>query len=153
MVMAGAYVAVTGLVGMPALLRRGACTRSPPTGPSTPSSTPAPSRPAIDAAPHACRPGVDARCRMAGADEHGVTRGTVVIDVDACKGCDLCIDACPPGVLVMTTDDGQQRAGYRFPLLSEGCTGCAACSAICPDFVFQVYKYDTPLVVEAAEAR
>jgi 2-oxoglutarate ferredoxin oxidoreductase subunit delta len=25
-----------------------------------------------------------------------VTRGTVVIDVDACKGCDLCIDACPP---------------------------------------------------------
>ncbi len=44
----------------------------------------------------------------------------------------------------MTTETVNAR-GYRFPLLLEGCTGCAACSAICPDFVFQVYKYDTPL--------
>jgi 2-oxoglutarate ferredoxin oxidoreductase subunit delta len=35
--------------------------------------------------------------------------------------------------------------GYRFPLLRPGCTGCKACSQICPDFVFQVFKYDTPL--------
>jgi 2-oxoglutarate ferredoxin oxidoreductase subunit delta len=76
-----------------------------------------------------------------------LTRGTVVIDTEACKGCDLCIDACPPEVLVMTTQTVNAR-GYRFPLLLEGCTGCAACSAVCPDFVFQVYKYDTPLVVE-----
>jgi 2-oxoglutarate ferredoxin oxidoreductase subunit delta len=76
-----------------------------------------------------------------------VTRGTVVIDTEACKGCDLCIDACPPEVLVMTTETVNAR-GYRFPLLLEGCTGCAACSAVCPDFVFQVYKYETPLDVE-----
>jgi 2-oxoglutarate ferredoxin oxidoreductase subunit delta len=75
-----------------------------------------------------------------------VTRGTVVIDVDACKGCDLCIDACPPGVLVMTKDTVNGR-GYRFPLLTEGCTGCGACAQVCPDFVFQVYKYETPLTV------
>jgi 2-oxoglutarate ferredoxin oxidoreductase subunit delta len=74
-----------------------------------------------------------------------LTRGTVVIDTEACKGCDLCIDACPPGVLTMTTETVNTR-GYRFPLLLEGCTGCAACSQICPDFVFQVYKYDTPFV-------
>ena len=72
-----------------------------------------------------------------------LTRGTVVIDVDACKGCELCIDACPPGVLVMTTHDVNAR-GYRYPLLVAGCTGCRACSQICPDFVFQVYKYDDP---------
>jgi len=35
--------------------------------------------------------------------------------------------------------------GYRFPVLAPGCTGCKACSQICPDFVFQVYKYETPL--------
>jgi 2-oxoglutarate ferredoxin oxidoreductase subunit delta len=34
--------------------------------------------------------------------------------------------------------------GYRYPLLHPGCTGCKACSQICPDFVFQVYKYETP---------
>ena len=71
-------------------------------------------------------------------------RGTVVIDVEACKGCDLCIDACPPRVLEMT-DHEVSRRGYRYPRLLTGCTGCRACAQICPDFVFQVYKYDTPL--------
>jgi 2-oxoglutarate ferredoxin oxidoreductase subunit delta len=77
-----------------------------------------------------------------------LTRGTVVIDVDACKGCDLCIGACPPGVLVMTSHEVNAR-GYRFPLLLAGCTGCRACSQICPDFVFQVYKYETPIHLPA----
>ena len=74
-----------------------------------------------------------------------LTRGTVVIDVEACKGCELCIDACPPRVLEMGQDVNAR--GYLYPLLSPGCTGCKACSQICPDFVFQVYKYDTPLHV------
>ena len=71
-----------------------------------------------------------------------LTRGTVVIDVEACKGCDLCIDACPPGVLAMTTT---RRQHPRVPLpacCSPGCTGCRRAAQICPDFVFQVYKYD-----------
>ena len=71
-------------------------------------------------------------------------RGTVVIDVDACKGCRLCIDACPPGVLVMTEEQVNSR-GYRFPQLLAGCTGCRACAQVCPDFCFQVYKYETPV--------
>ena len=71
-------------------------------------------------------------------------RGTVVIDAGACKGCDLCIDACPPRVLEMTTHEVNIK-GYRYPRLLPGCTGCQACAQICPDFVFQVYKYDTPL--------
>lgn len=78
-----------------------------------------------------------------------LTRGTVVIDVEACKGCDLCIDACPPGVLVMTTE-GVNSRGYRYPVLAPGCTGCRACAQICPDFVFQVYRYDRP--IELADA-
>lgn len=71
-------------------------------------------------------------------------RGTVVIDVDACKGCVLCIDACPPRVLVMTEHEINPR-GHRYPLLLAGCTGCRACAQICPDFCFQVYKYDPPI--------
>ena len=71
-------------------------------------------------------------------------RGTVVINVEACKGCDLCIDACPVNVLFMTSHEVNAR-GYRYPKLLAGCTGCKACSQICPDFVFQVYKYDRPL--------
>jgi 2-oxoglutarate ferredoxin oxidoreductase subunit delta len=72
------------------------------------------------------------------------TTGTVVIDVEACKGCDLCIDACPRDVLVMTTHEVNTR-GYRYPQLLPGCIACKACAQICPDFVFQVYRYDEPV--------
>jgi 2-oxoglutarate ferredoxin oxidoreductase subunit delta len=69
------------------------------------------------------------------------SRGTLVIDVEACKGCDLCIDACPPRVLEMTTTDVNDR-GHRYPQLLPGCIACLACVRICPDFVFQVYRYE-----------
>jgi len=78
-----------------------------------------------------------------------LTRGTVTIDVEACKGCDLCIPACPPRVLVMSED--LNALGYRYPRLLPGCTGCQACAQVCPDFVFAVYKYDRPLKVETSE--
>ena len=53
------------------------------------------------------------------------SRGTVTIDVEHCKGCDLCIPACPPGVLAMST--AVNHMGFRYPELYPGCTGCAAC--------------------------
>ena len=64
--------------------------------------------------------------------------GTVTIDVDVCKGCELCIGACPPGVLSMSQP--VNRLGYRYPELALGCTGCAACQLFCPDFVFEVFR-------------
>ena len=78
------------------------------------------------------------------ADGTVLTRGTVVIDVEMCKGCDLCVDACKPAVLRMT-DDRLNARGYRYPELLAGCTACQACTQICPDFVFQVWRFDTPI--------
>jgi 2-oxoglutarate ferredoxin oxidoreductase subunit delta len=72
-------------------------------------------------------------------------RGTVTIDVEACKGCALCVPACPPRVLSMA--QARNRAGYHYPVLSDGCTGCAACLLICPDFVFEVYRAPRPVGV------
>lgn len=65
-------------------------------------------------------------------------RGTVTIATEVCKGCELCIEACPPRVLAMGTD--VNHLGYHFPELHDGCTGCAACQLICPDFVFEVFR-------------
>lgn len=66
------------------------------------------------------------------------SRGGLIIRTELCKGCELCIDACPPRVLEMSSE--VNAMGYRFPLLHEGCTGCTACQMVCPDYVFDVYR-------------
>lgn len=77
-----------------------------------------------------------------------ISRGTVTIDVEACKGCELCVAACPPGVLVMSKEVNE--IGYRYPRLLPGCTGCNACMQACPDFVFEVYRFARPPKGETA---
>ena len=80
-----------------------------------------------------------------------LTRGTVTIESDKCKGCDLCVVACRPGVLAMSEPEVVNSLGFRFPLLSAGCTACRACYEVCPDYVFEVYHYDEALLIESAE--
>lgn len=76
-----------------------------------------------------------------------ITRGTINIATERCKGCELCIPVCKPGVLQMSEDRNTQ--GMRYPQLLEGCTGCMACALICPDFCFDVYRYDEAVVSES----
>jgi 2-oxoglutarate ferredoxin oxidoreductase subunit delta len=76
------------------------------------------------------------------------SRGSVMIDVERCKGCELCVPACPPKVLTMSTE--LNGRGLPYPELSPGCTGCGACLLVCPDFCFTVYRYETPVAHEAS---
>lgn len=63
----------------------------------------------------------------------------LIIASEYCKGCDLCVAACPKGVLVL---DGTavNRLGYHPVRLTDpaGCTSCAFCARVCPDAVFTV---------------
>jgi 2-oxoglutarate ferredoxin oxidoreductase subunit delta len=71
----------------------------------------------------------------------GMTRGTVLIDRNRCKGCGLCVESCPQGVLQLSAT--YNARGYRPVFLDESqhpCTGCAICAVICPDVVFTVYR-------------
>jgi 2-oxoglutarate ferredoxin oxidoreductase subunit delta len=68
--------------------------------------------------------------------------GTVAIEVDRCKGCELCTAVCPQHVLVMSREQFNAR-GYRPVMLVDPdgkCTGCALCALLCPDVVFTVYR-------------
>ena len=69
----------------------------------------------------------------------GGPRGHVRIAVERCKGCELCIPACPPRVLRMT-DSLRNELGVPYPELLPGCTGCGACLLVCPDFCFEVER-------------
>lgn len=59
-------------------------------------------------------------------------RGLLRIDTNECKGCGLCIEACPPKVIKMT--DQLNHYGYHTALYSgAGCTGCGICFMACPE--------------------
>jgi 2-oxoglutarate ferredoxin oxidoreductase subunit delta len=66
-------------------------------------------------------------------------RGTVQFNIDVCKGCELCIDACPQESLELSQNINQQ--GYHYAvLIKDNCTGCVNCALVCPDAVITVYR-------------
>jgi 2-oxoglutarate ferredoxin oxidoreductase subunit delta len=64
----------------------------------------------------------------------------LAIAVDHCKGCGLCVDACPPRVLELDRER-VNALGYNPVMLTdnERCTSCARCARVCPDTVFTVF--------------
>lgn len=64
----------------------------------------------------------------------------IVIEEERCKGCELCVQFCPPKVLAMSTRLNS-RGFYTVELTDEArCTSCAACALVCPDLVITVFK-------------
>lgn len=67
-------------------------------------------------------------------------RGTVLVETELCKGCELCIVACPQECMGLS--DALNNKGYRFVTLTdhEKCTGCENCALVCPDAVLTVFR-------------
>lgn len=68
-------------------------------------------------------------------------RGTIVIDQDRCKGCELCTFVCPKhliGIAETFTPRGYRPARLADP--GGDCTGCLLCAVICPDAAITVYR-------------
>jgi 2-oxoglutarate ferredoxin oxidoreductase subunit delta/2-oxoisovalerate ferredoxin oxidoreductase delta subunit len=59
--------------------------------------------------------------------------GVVLIRVDCCKGCGLCVASCPTGSLRLGT--ALNRLGYHAVefLPGTGCTACGVCFYACPE--------------------
>ena len=66
-------------------------------------------------------------------------QGTVDIRIDTCKGCELCVEACPQESLAMSKEIN--KIGYHYAVLvQDNCTGCVNCALVCPDAVITVYR-------------
>jgi 2-oxoglutarate ferredoxin oxidoreductase subunit delta len=67
------------------------------------------------------------------------TRGKVIFDIETCKGCELCVKACPQESLELSPRINAQ--GYHYAVLvKDNCTGCTNCALVCPDAVITVYR-------------
>ena len=60
---------------------------------------------------------------------------------DLCKGCGLCVSACPKGLLRIA-DEKINAKGYSPAELTDPgkCIACAFCATMCPDCIITVEK-------------
>jgi len=64
----------------------------------------------------------------------------IKINKDKCKGCMLCISACPKGLIVRSKKLNKRGIYYVEFSKKDGCTGCTMCALMCPDMCIEVYK-------------
>ena len=69
-------------------------------------------------------------------------KGYVEVLADRCKGCEMCVAACPNDLLTFPMET-LNHAGYfiaKFVDPEEKCPACKLCAVACPDCAIVVYK-------------
>ena len=64
----------------------------------------------------------------------------IIIDIEKCKGCFLCVEACPKKLI--KPDEKLNKKGVNpVKFIGEDeCVGCCFCAMICPDCCIEVWK-------------
>ena len=71
-----------------------------------------------------------------------MAKGKITVDENVCKGCEMCVNACPLKIIVLAKDKINAK-GYHPARLAEPdrCTGCASCATMCPDVAITVERF------------
>jgi 2-oxoglutarate ferredoxin oxidoreductase subunit delta len=64
----------------------------------------------------------------------------IVVNGELCKGCTLCILACPKKTIEMGKAFNMKGYNYVTQVDEAGCTGCKMCAVMCPEAALEVYK-------------
>ena len=69
-----------------------------------------------------------------------MAKGELKFDEAYCKGCSLCVVACPKKILRLS--DRTNAKGYNVAecFNESECIGCANCATMCPDCVITVSR-------------
>jgi len=66
-------------------------------------------------------------------------KGDIIVDIEKCKGCELCAAACPQGSLELSRKLNSK--GYHYIVrIEDNCTGCTNCALVCPEGIIKVYR-------------
>lgn len=57
-----------------------------------------------------------------------------------CKGCHICSEVCPKGVLIMVDTPDKWEGTEAEVVRIDECTACMLCEIECPDFAIRVYS-------------
>jgi 2-oxoglutarate ferredoxin oxidoreductase subunit delta len=61
------------------------------------------------------------------------------IDGEACKGCGLCVGACPKKIISLSKSKINRQGYFPAEITDiEACIGCALCAVMCPDVCIEV---------------
>lgn len=65
----------------------------------------------------------------------------VTFDPDLCKGCGLCVEACPKKILALASEKINKKGYHPAEITDqEKCIACAMCASMCPDVVIKVER-------------
>lgn len=65
----------------------------------------------------------------------------LTFQTDLCKGCGLCVDACPKHVLALAADKINKKGHHPVEAANpDDCIACAFCATMCPDCIITVEK-------------
>lgn len=65
----------------------------------------------------------------------------IVVDDGFCKGCGLCVDACPERIIELDKTRITAKGYHPARLIDSGaCTGCMSCATMCPDVAIEVMR-------------
>jgi len=80
----------------------------------------------------------------------------VWVNTSRCKACDICVDACPAGVLAMKAEPTSTLGAMISIVAPEACIGCNECELTCPDFAIYVAEkkeFKFAKLTDSAKAR
>ena len=55
-------------------------------------------------------------------------KGAIVVDTERCKGCNLCVVACPLDVIALNKEVNMKGYNYAWQVKEDTCNGCSSCA-------------------------